>query len=559
MVLSASLGLLLACNPVALPPQQPQTRAERSNYRETSSYADVVAFLRELMAGSRTMRLEWIGRSAQGRPMPLVVVADDPAITPLKARAENRLVVYVQANIHGGEVEGKEAALRILREIGGRERLARPSWDLTRTVLLVAPIYNIDGNERLGPLARNRPSQDGPDPVGERANGQGFDLNRDCMKAESPEMRAVLEHVYVRWDAHAIMDLHTTNGTRHGYELTYSPPLNPTTEDGVLRYSRDELLPKVRAAHRRATGRDLFDYGNAARPSSGPRWETFGFEPRYVTNYAGVRNRIGVLSEAASFQPFETRVEATVRFVWLVLEQLQRDSAKVVSICRRADEKMRTWAREPARAPELGVRFEMASRGKEKVLLEKASPNPPAARNKAPQDLELVEMEVFDRFRPTRTAPYPSVYIFSERDRAVAELLARHGALVERFAEPWSGTVESFSIREAAVAAQPFQGRRLIRLEGAFRPEAKRFKAGDFVVRTAQPLGVLLFNMLEPESLDGAIAWGFFGTSFTAGESAPVWKLREPIRASTEVFSPESWRAAGSEGKTRAAAGRLNP
>jgi hypothetical protein len=335
MVLSASLGLLLACNPVALPPQQPQTRAERSNYRETSSYADVVAFLRELMAGSRTMRLEWIGRSAQGRPMPLVVVADDPAITPLKARAENRLVVYVQANIHGGEVEGKEAALRILREIGGRERLARPAWDLTRTVLLVAPIYNIDGNERLGPLARNRPSQDGPDPVGERANGQGFDLNRDCMKAESPEMRAVLEHVYVRWDAHAIMDLHTTNGTRHGYELTYSPPLNPTTEDGVLRYSRDELLPKVRAAHRRATGRDLFDYGNAARPSSGPRWETFGFEPRYVTNYAGVRNRIGVLSEAASFQPFETRVEATVRFVWLVLEQLQRDSAKVVSICRR--------------------------------------------------------------------------------------------------------------------------------------------------------------------------------------------------------------------------------
>ncbi len=465
------------------------------------------------------MSIRTIGKSTLGKEIPLVVAARDPSISPGEAKRRGLPVVYVQANIHAGEVEGKEAVLMLLRELS-----RKPSDPLLdRIVLLVTPIYNIDGNDKLGPLSRNRPSQDGPDPVGERANGAGLDLNRDCMKAESPEMRAVLEHVYVRWDPDVIMDLHTTNGTRHGYQLTYSPPLNPAMDEEVLRYSRD-LLAGIRARCKAKHGWELFDYGNVEGQGEARAWRTFGFEPRYVTNYAGVRNRIGVLSEAASFQPFEMRVRSTLAFVRDVLERVAKDASKVVRLSRAADE--RTARRATQKTPfELGVRFEMASRGSEPVLLEKPDPQNPVPRNKAPKNLELVAMEVFGQFRPTRTARFPAGYLFAPEHARAARLLARHGVTVEKVSTAWSGPAERFVVSECAVAPQAFQGHRLVRLEGKFETARVEFPAGSYWIRTGQPLGYLAFHMLEPESLDGAAAWGFFGTSFEAGSLYPVAKV----------------------------------
>jgi hypothetical protein len=540
MTLLASIGMSLALIS-GIPAQDgPVTKAEATNYAQTSSYGDVVEFLRQLMASGPPMRLEWIGKSPLGKELPLVVVAKNPAITPLQAKAEGKLVVYIQANIHAGEVEGKEASLMLLREIA-----SKPNHPyLQRMVLLVNPIYNSDGNDRWGPLSRNRPSQDGPDPIGERANGQGFDLNRDCMKAESNEMRALLEHVYIKWDPEVIIDLHTTNGTRHNFVLTYSPPLNPTTDAGVLKYSRDELLPRVRGQYRRQFGQDLFDYGNASRREGAYRWETFEEYPRYVTNYAGIRNRVGILSEAASFQPFKTRVEATLRFVHLLLQNLDRDSRNVVDLCRKADQRMTQWGSDAVKAPELGIRFEMKSRGSEKVQLEKPNPDDPVGRGKAPKYFETVEMPVFDRFAPVRTAKLPYAYVFPESGRAVAELLDRHGVLVERLAAPARLEVQHFRAKEVAASPQPFQGRRMMRIE--LNPDdlgarTESFEQGVFLVRTSQPLGLLVFHMLEPESLDSAFAWGFFGEQKPL-EVLPVSKVMAPFQASTQVFSRRSWR-----------------
>src|SRR5262249_24776042 len=153
----------------------PQTRAERTGYRETSHYSDVVAFLERLQAQGGPLAVQYIGASEGGRRIPLAIVASPPVATADEARRSGRVVVYVQANIHAGEVEGKEAALMLLRELAQGEKAP---W-LDKMVLLVTTIYNIDGNEKFGDGARNRPSQDGPEQVGERANGQGFDLNRD--------------------------------------------------------------------------------------------------------------------------------------------------------------------------------------------------------------------------------------------------------------------------------------------------------------------------------------------------------------------------------------------
>ncbi len=453
----------------------PQTRSERTRYAETSHYDDVIAFLEALK-----LPIVWMATSDQGRKVPLVTLG------------KGKLKVYIQANIHGGEVEGKEAALMLLRDLPKSH-----SKLLEKLTLLVCPIYNCDGNEKWGEGKRNRGSQDGPEQIGERPNGAGLDLNRDCMKAESPEMRGVLEHVYKKHDPAVVLDLHTTNGTRHGYHLTYSPPLNPNSDPGVLTYVRDSLLPTVRKRLETEKAWKLFDYGNTERRGVEKVWATFGEEPRYVTNYAGLRGRLSILSEAVSFLPFETRVKVTYDFVLAILEEAAKDSAKIQKLIKDADKRRRS---------ELGVRFEMASRGAESIPLEKLGPDVEADQRKAPKELEQVTMPVLDRFKASTLRPVPKAYLVT--DSGVLALLERQG-LKSRPTTLSSG-YERFTVLQKMEGRTPFQGHKLVQLEGEWKP-ANGSVAGRLFA-TDQPLQALLFHLLEPESLDGLAAWGLTGS-----------------------------------------------
>lgn len=501
----------------------PQTRAERTQFAETSHYSDVVDFLKGLQRRGVPMTVEWMGQSVEGKPMPLVIASRPLVTTPTEAKATGKPIVYIQANIHAGEVEGKEAALALLRRY-----LQESEGMLDKVILLVVPIYNIDGNEKFGPQKVNRPGQTGPEMVGVRPNGGGLDLNRDCMKVESPEMRGVLEHVY-SWDPDVVMDLHTTDGTRHGYQLTYAPPCHPNTDPDVMKYSRDELIPAIRKEVAKG-GLRLFDYGNAEKRNGKPVWETFGYEGRYVTNYGGLRNRISILSEAMTHETFARRVADTETFVNALLQKLARDSKRVVALTRNADKRVVQWGLNPAKAPELGVRFALASRGEEGVLIEK---------NGKPNDTgpitsyEPIKMEIFDRFAPTRKAKFPGGYLVPASATKVVELLMRHGVKVEQFEEEWNGAGERFRVSEANVARGAFQGHRLIRLEGTFEESVVTAEKGTYLVRTAQPLGTLVFDLLEPESLDGVAAWGFLGEIFPVSGGYPIQKTFSPIRAAT--------------------------
>lgn len=506
----------------------PLTRAERSNYQETSTYQDVLDFLGQLQDSGARIRIDFIGKSTEGRDIPLVLVSNPPVATPQEAKKTGKAIVYIQANIHAGEVEGKESAQALIRELS----LGPLSPLLEKLILVVCPIYNIDGNERFGEGSRNRPGQTGPDRVGVRANGQGLDLNRDCMKVASPEMAAVLKHVYNYWDPDIVMDLHTTNGTRHGYPLTYAPPLHPATYGPLLEYSRSEFIPEVRK-QLQAQGMETFDYGNAANRGGRRVWESFGAEGRYVTNYAGLRNRIGVLSESMSYEPFENRVKDTTRFVTQVLRTAATHASDITKLTRDADAAVTEWGLRPSIAPELAVRFALAEGRVEGVLMEKprAEGAPP---NRGPvRDIEVVEMPVFDRFAATQSASFPAAYIVPEAEKAVLELLLLHGVVVEQITSPWSGEAQIFTIDTFNEAAQPFQNVRLATANGSFTALPTVAHPGSYLVRTAQPLGILAFSLLEPESTDGVLAWRKMASELAAGSRYPIVKVMTPVRAST--------------------------
>ncbi|MFO0950659.1 MAG: prolyl oligopeptidase family serine peptidase [Isosphaeraceae bacterium] len=484
-------------------PGWPLTRAERTGYRETSSLADVQAFLKALKERGAPVEVSSIGKTAGGLPV-VMAVASRPAVTSaVEARAAGKLIVYVQANIHGGEVEGKEAAQMLLRAVARNEGGADSLLD--RLVLVVVPVYNADGNEAWSDGAKSRPSQDGPDRVGARPDGAGLDLNRDAIKARAPETQALLGHVYNVWEPDLVLDLHTTNGTRHGYLLTYAPPLNPNTEPEILRLARDEILPAVRDRLKREKDWLLNDYGNVENREGKRAWYTFGDEGRYVTNYVGLRNRIGILSEAASFQPFQTRVETTYAFVRAVLDEAVSRTDRIRQAVRAADRGL-----DPKATPTLGVRFEAESRGDESIPLEVVPSGTAIDHRKAPAaaSIRREKMPVFDRFRATRTSRVPAAYVLPPESRAAVELLRLHGIQVKTLAKPWNGPSEVFEVGSRVVRRQSFQGGELTRLEGRFETRTQTIPAGSSLISTGQPLGRMVFHLLEPEGLDGLTAWG---------------------------------------------------
>ena len=210
----------------------PLTRPEATNYAETSRYDDVVSFMKAMAAASPQIHLTTYGYTYEGRPMPLAVIGA-PGATPEAVLATRKTRIYIQGNIHAGEVEGKEALLWLLRSIAKGERA---EW-FKSVVLLINPIYNADGNERVN--VANRGSQNGPvGGMGQRTNAQNLDLNRDCTKLETAEARS-LAMLLTAYDPHIAIDLHTTDGSADsGFYLTYETSLNPNDSKataGLLR------------------------------------------------------------------------------------------------------------------------------------------------------------------------------------------------------------------------------------------------------------------------------------------------------------------------------------
>jgi hypothetical protein len=485
------------------------SRAEETNFQETSSHADVIRFLKQLSAKHETVYLTSSGRSTEGRMIPLAIVSSPAVRTAEQARKSGKLIIYIQANIHAGEVEGKEATLHLLRKYVADKNL------LSKAILLVNPIYNGDGNDKFGPESRHRPGQNGPELVGLRPNGQGLDLNRDCAKVESPEMRGALENIY-SWNPHVVFDLHTTDGTRHGYPLTYGGPGHPNTALSIQNYAFKEFFPTVRQSAKSKYNLEMMDYGNGTYEKNQWRFETFAGDARFVTNYGGLRNALTILSEAMVYEPFDVRIRDTERFVELCMDKILRDSKKIKSITEESVREITQW--KPTQL--MATRFALRKRGEEAVLLEKDLAK--GGRRSGPvRDIESIAMPVFDRFYAIRYEKLPFAYIVPESSKETLDLLRKHGVLVGDPKEV-EGT-EEFVVSKFAQERNAFQGHKLISLEGKWRSASTATKG--YVIRTNQRLGRVIFDLLEPSGLDGATTWGFFGESYPVGSIHPVQRV----------------------------------
>lgn len=524
MKLFASLVVIALA--VTAPPSGPRTRAERTDYKETSHYSDVIAFL-DALHGRPELAFGTIGKTTQGRDIPYVVASRPRVSTPAEARALRRSIVYVQGNIHAGEVEGKEALLALLRDLTNS-----PEPNVLDSIILIAvPIYNADGNEKFASQDVNRREQNGPEMVGERANAQGLDLNRDYMKAEAPETRASLA-MFNAWDPDVFVDLHTTDGSFHGYALTYAPPLNPASP---LRFFAREYLLSRASDGMEAAGFATFDYGDFISDDTLSKgWATFDSRPRFGTNYYGLRGRLAILSEAYSHDPFKRRVESTYRFVQEILSLVAERGGIIHALTNATSHGPSVW-HVPGREPvEIPIRSEMiAAPDSAAVVAEILEQTGDSTRTQAgvPKGtrrtgkFRSVKMPVFDRFKPTLSVRPPVAYSIAATDTQAVRLLRLHGVVVESLAKSTSVRAEKFIIDSVAISPRVFQGHHEARLTGRWVSEPRELPAGTYIVETGQPLGIVAVYLLEPQSDDGLVTWNFFGGALISGATYPVLRL----------------------------------
>ena len=264
-----------------------QTVAEKSEFKSTSDYNDVKIFIDQLKKSSHYIRTENIATTTEGRVVPLLIIGNPLPKSPKELINDKRIVVYIQANIHAGEVEGKEATLMYVRDL-----LSEKNPEILKNVLLlICPLFNADGNEKISPL--NRTYQNGPvNGVGVRYNGQFLDLNRDAMKAESREVRGVLTNVFNKWDPAVFMDCHTTDGSYHMEPTTFTWMVNPNGDNSLIEYMRRKMMPEISKTLSVSYKIENCFYGeffDMMDPDKG--WVFDASEPRYMTNYFGIRNR----------------------------------------------------------------------------------------------------------------------------------------------------------------------------------------------------------------------------------------------------------------------------
>jgi hypothetical protein len=529
MIRPALLLALLAAVPLAHAAPDLTTVSERSGFLHTGRYDEVIKLCADFQkAYPKQVKCIEFGRTPEGRPMKALVVTRSGALTAQAAKQRGLPVVLVQGGIHAGEIDGKDAGFLALREV--LENRAAPGA-LDKQVLLFVPVFNIDGHERFGKW--NRPNQRGPVEMGWRTTAQNFNLNRDYLKADAPEMQAMLALVNA-WDPLAYIDLHVTNGAK--FEHDVSIQVEPV-------HSADPEMRKAGLALRTGILADIEKQGSLPHafymsfaendnPASG--FVDSVPDPRFSTGYFPLRNRMGVLVETHAWKDYPTRVRITRNTVVSALAQVAEHGKAWQKAAFEAD----------ARAAQLA--------GRAVALTYKATDKARMidfrgyAYTRTPSEVSGILMTRYDETKPQiwtvplrdeivpdllATAPASGYIVPAAHAAMVAHKLKLHGIGYRTLAaEQARAEVETFRADKASFSPGSFESHQRLALQGRWSKETRTLGKGALFVPIAQPKARLVMALLEPQAPDSLLAWGAFNNAFERKEYMEEYVAEEVAR-----------------------------
>src|SRR5574341_125613 len=530
-----------------------RTPAEISDFRTTPRYDETMAYVRRVAAAApKQVKSTIFGRTDEGRDLVAVIVSRDGVFDPAALHKANRPIVLIQNAIHAGEMDGKDSCLALLRDMVITKSQAK---QLERAVLIILPIYNADGHERFGPY--NRINQDGPQEMGWRTQARNLNLNRDYMKADAPETRALLQ-LFQAWLPDFFVDDHVTDGADYQYDTTYAIDYGADVDPALAGWIREQLKPYIEQSVS-ATGHVIGEYVGVGEANPG-RGLTVGHDtPRFSTGLMVLENRPGFLVEVHMLKDYKTRVTGNYELLRALLEAINRDADALLMMNRQADTatvlaglRYDPAARFPLRlqATEASVPFHFLGYKRVVELSEVSG----ALWTRFTHEPENIDIPLHNELVPTLTVAPPRAYIVPAQWAGVIDVLSAHGLKMLRTTAPWSAEVETYRCT-AKWNERPFEGRHVLASGSEFEPasgklplacesvrEKLAFPAGSAVVPLDQRAAKVAIHWLEPQGPDSAVAWGYFDAIFEQkeyGENYVLEKLARDMMAKDPKLKQE--------------------
>ncbi len=528
------------------------TPAEKSGFVTTPGYNATMNWFKKLTAASPLLTMISIGKSAEGRDIFMIIASTEKNRSSAALKKSGKPLLLVQAGIHSGEIDGKDAGMMLLRDIafGNKKEL------INKVNFLFIPILSVDAHERSSPY--NRPNQRGPQNQGWRTNAQNLNLNRDYAKLDTKEIRSVIK-VINEYDPVLYMDIHVTDGTDYQYDITFGGLGLQGNSPGISHWLETAYKPaadKDLTANGHIPGQLLFAL-NETDFSRGNVLIAGG--PRFSDSYGNLRHMASILVENHSLKPFKQRVLGTYILLESTLKLLATQGQTLKEI---------TGTDKAIRSAKVPMAWKVPQM-KNAVDFEKASELQTSATPSAtPDSLTLsgiasriikssvtnadyvewlgkpVTMKIvnYKATEPTDFIIRPKGYWIPASCNEVIERLKMHGIKMDIITQARELTVEMYRIENARFENEdhktmPFEGH--IQVNGTTKPEMRKqlFPAGSVYISTDQPLGDLAMTLLEPVSKDSYFSWGFFLSIFQRTEYIEAYVM-EPLAKKMLEESP---------------------
>jgi len=520
-----------------------QTMYERSGGTETPRYEQTVAYCKKLAKASAMVHYTSFGKSAQGRDLPLLIVDKDGLTDPAAIRSRGRVILLLQACIHPGESEGKDAGLMLVRDmVIGRESITlyKPAGSGVETSatdiksipdqvsLVFIPIFNVDGHERFGPY--NRINQNGPKEMGWRVNANNLNLNRDFLKAETPEMQAWLK-LFNRWMPEFFIDSHTTDGADYQYVITYLIEIYGDMDEGLTTWSKESFIPEMkdRLMNRGFPAIPYINFRNWHDPRSGLITDVA--PPMLSQGYTALRNRPGLLIETHMLKPYDKRVEGTYECIKTTMEILQKEGKRLQQLEREADRYLSSGDFTKTPFP---LQFETSLKDSTivdflgfdyKTVKSGISGGDWVQYSKTP---ETFKIPYFGKTKPVVSVNLPLAYIIPPEWEEITSRLELHGAGISRTGRDTVISIQTYKFRNPKWQQNSYEGHHaMTSIEYDEITENRLIPKGSAIVEVNQQCGRIIPHFLEPKGNGSMLYWGYFDAVFEQKEYAENYVLEQ--------------------------------
>ncbi len=518
-------------------PRDWQTLAEKTDYRKSWNYADTIAFAEKLAKASDLIEYRSFGKSGEGRDLPVLIVSNDKDFTHEKAKKSGKAIIFIQAGIHSGEIDGKDAGFALIRDIA----ITKTRLDLLKdAVILFVPIYNVDGHEMSSPY--NRINQNGPDEMGWRATSANLNLNRDYMKADAPETRHWL-NLWNEWKPDFFIDCHVTNGADFRYNITYEyahhGEISPFLKNWMDEHFDGEVVPKVESEGNLLT--HYLSFGGREVTSG---IYTFIATPRFATGYTPLRNRNGLLIEAHSLKPYKLRVRGTYDVLRYTIEEIINNKKSLFEANKKADEATIERGKTYDASREFPLRLQITDKATDfdfKGVEYKKEMSEISGAERLIYGIKPLDIKIkkYDDARIAASVAPPLYYIVPPQWNDAIEVIKAHGLKFEKIRKPLKIEVESYRFEDVKFADNSFEGHVPVSFKTVPVTETRTFPANSIIIPLDQTAADVAIHLLEPNSPDSFMFWGFFNPIFEQkeyGEGYVIEKLaREMLEKSPEL------------------------